>query len=672
MMMLHVLYVDDEPALLELGKIFLEQSGTMTVETATSARDALSMLEQNHYDAVVSDFEMRDIDGISFLKRIRAFSADLPFILFTGKGREEVVIEALNNGADFYLQKGGDPYTQFIELQYKIQLAVKRQQSDEKIRNFSRLYAMLNAVNTAILHRTAWDELLRDVCTIVVHEGKFERAWIGMINTRNDQVSPVACSGYKDEYQGPVAILADAACPDEQISGYAAHTKTRIIRNDLPRGAPGGRQVPGGRPGYRSTAAFPICLQDAVIGTLQIFAYEPHFFGEDEASLVDQVCSAIAFALETLRIEEQREKAEQALLESEEKFRILVEESLIGVYTIQGDRFLHVNPRFASIFGYTPGEIINTLKVKDIVAPESRDMVEGNLRMRLSGEIKNLHYAFRGLKKDGKSVDLEVAGTSAMFHGKPIVIGTLVDINERRLAEKDLMRTNRKLTLLNSLTRHDIANRLTVLRGRLNPIRRQTDDPILRQQLEKVDEAGRDIASHLETARIYQEIGIVSPQWQDVRECIEKELERGRTDPVHVTLSVTGLEIYADPLVNRVFANLIDNTLHHGGHATEIRVSFEKTSDGVTIIWTDNGVGIPADLKEQVFEQGFGSNTGPGLGLFLCREIFSSTGIGIRETGVPGKGVRFEIVVPVAASRIAGNNPMSPAVHRTGTSDIRS
>jgi PAS domain S-box-containing protein len=671
--MLHVLYVDDEPGLLELGKIFLEQSGIMTVETAISARDALTLLEQNDYDAVVSDFQMQDIDGISLLKRIRARSADLPFILFTGKGREDVVIDALNNGVDFYLQKGGDTEAQFIELQYKIQLAIKRQQSEEKIRNFSRLYAMLSAVNTAILHRNTWDELLLEVCTILVREGKFSKAWIGMTNTRKDQISPVACSGYTDDYQGPVEIAPDVpGSPHEKISGYAAYEKKAVIRNDLRWDTNGSERELPQSPGYRSTAAFPIFLQDAVIGTLQIFAPEPHFFRDDEARLVGQVCSAIAFALETIQIEQEREKAKQALNESEEKFRILVEESLIGVYTIQGDRFLHVNPRFASIFGYTPGEIINSMKVLDLVSPESRDMVEGNLRMRFSGEMKNLHYAFRGLTKDGKSIDLEVAGTSVRFHGQRIVIGTLVDINERHHAEKDLIRTNRKLTLLNSLTRHDIANRLTVLRGRLKQIRKHTTDPVLRQQILKADEAGRDIAGYLETARIYQEIGIVSPQWQNVQEVILKELQGVSPDSVHVTLMVTGLEIYADPLINRVFANLIDNTLRHGGHATEIRASFERTPDGVTIIWTDNGVGIPADHKEQIFEQGFGSNTGPGLGLFLCREIFASTGIGIRETGMPGKGVRFEISVPEEASRVAGNNHMSPAMRQSGRSDIHS
>ena len=103
--MISVLYVDDEEVLLELGKLFLEKLGQFHVDTVTSAQ-TIQRLKSTSYDAIVSDYQMtQDMDGIAFLKAIRAEFADLPFIIFTGKGREEVVIEAFDNGADFYLQK---------------------------------------------------------------------------------------------------------------------------------------------------------------------------------------------------------------------------------------------------------------------------------------------------------------------------------------------------------------------------------------------------------------------------------------------------------------------------------------------------------------------------------------------------------------------------------------
>ena len=102
-----VLYVDDEPVLIELGRQFIEGMGDFSVSTAESVADAQDMLAGKPFDVIVSDYQMPGTDGIAFLKYARERYADTPFILFTGRGREEVVIEAINNGAEFYLQKGG-------------------------------------------------------------------------------------------------------------------------------------------------------------------------------------------------------------------------------------------------------------------------------------------------------------------------------------------------------------------------------------------------------------------------------------------------------------------------------------------------------------------------------------------------------------------------------------
>jgi signal transduction histidine kinase len=105
------------------------------------------------------------------------------------------------------------------------------------------------------------------------------------------------------------------------------------------------------------------------------------------------------------------------------------------------------------------------------------------------------------------------------------------------------------------------------------------------------------------------------------------------------------LEVYADPLLMRVFYNLIDNALRYGGEQmTAIRISSQESSLGLLIVCEDNGVGIPADKKEAIFRRRYFKHT--GLGLFLSREILVITGITITENGTPGKGARFEITVP--------------------------
>jgi PAS domain S-box-containing protein len=149
--MLSILYVDDEPGLLDIGKIFLERSGELSVDTAISAKDAITKINMSEYDCIVSDYQMPGMDGLSFLKYIRDTWGPLPFILFTGKGREEVVIEALNNGADFYLQKGGEPKSQFAELKHKIILAAERRKVNERLKNSERrLTDIINFLPDAI------------------------------------------------------------------------------------------------------------------------------------------------------------------------------------------------------------------------------------------------------------------------------------------------------------------------------------------------------------------------------------------------------------------------------------------------------------------------------------------------------------------------------------------
>jgi PAS domain S-box-containing protein len=138
--MYSVLYVDDEPSLLELAKIFLERKDSFTVTTKTSAKEGLDALKNRAFDAIISDYAMPGIDGIEFLKTVRAENPSIPFLLFTGKGREEIAIEAIDNGADFYIQKGGEPKAQFAELSHKLGMAIQRRRAEQSLRESEQRY----------------------------------------------------------------------------------------------------------------------------------------------------------------------------------------------------------------------------------------------------------------------------------------------------------------------------------------------------------------------------------------------------------------------------------------------------------------------------------------------------------------------------------------------------
>jgi PAS domain S-box-containing protein len=135
-----VLYVDDEPALLDLGKNFLERGGAFAIETTPSSKEALVLLKKRNYDGIISDYQMPEMDGIALLKKVRSRYPDLPFILFTGKGREEIVIQAFDAGADYYVQKGTDIHSQFRELSHKIIRAVEKRRSERALKDSEERY----------------------------------------------------------------------------------------------------------------------------------------------------------------------------------------------------------------------------------------------------------------------------------------------------------------------------------------------------------------------------------------------------------------------------------------------------------------------------------------------------------------------------------------------------
>jgi len=336
-------------------------------------------------------------------------------------------------------------------------------------------------------------------------------------------------------------------------------------------------------------------------------------------------------------------KAEEALRESEEKYRSLVETSPGMIWEIDSQGiFRYISPMIRTIMGYEPEELTGK-PITDLIVEQGRPFVMKELSRHVTTDGPIPPFEVPARHRNGRFMVIEIrpsriTGADGKLAG---LRGVAYDVTERKRAEEALQRANRQLTLLGSITRHDLLNKITVIVGYLKIAKKRSQDPAITEYLDKMHAATNAITAQIEFTRIYQKLGTHEPQWIDL-----EEIMPFTHLPAAVSLKaeVRGISVLADPMLERVFFNLLDNSIRHGERVTGIRVSCKYSGEELIIVWEDNGTGIPDEDKPHIFERDFGSNT--GLGLFLVREILSLTGITIRETGVQGEGARFEILVP--------------------------
>ncbi len=437
--MLSVLYVDDEEALLEIGKLFLEQSGTMHVDTITSAIPALRLIRQKNYDAIVSDYQMPEMDGIAFLECLRAICPALPFILFTGRGREEVVIKAFEKGADLYLQKGGDTPSLFAELSRKIDVLVAKKRAEAHIVALNRLYSMFSATNRAIVYIQDKDQLLAEICRIIIDIGGFSMAWAVVLNPKNRLIELTVSYGPVEGYLDRIAISADAGPRGFGPTSSAFRDKKFNICNDI--GTDERMKCvrePALRRGFRSLAAFPFAAGTANAGVITIYSDKTGFFDDPVIALLDEMLQDVTFALGTIEFEVQRKKAEHLLREGEERYRTLFQGAAEGILVIDPStrKVLLGNTAICTLLGYT-GDELTFLILDNLHPPEDRKYVLGEF-LALSREQKKCARDIPCLRKDGTVFFADIATSRMSLDGRDAVVGFFTDISDRQRAETAL------------------------------------------------------------------------------------------------------------------------------------------------------------------------------------------------------------------------------------------
>lgn len=339
----------------------------------------------------------------------------------------------------------------------------------------------------------------------------------------------------------------------------------------------------------------------------------------------------------------------------EEQFRLLAERSPEMIYRVRlvpdcGTDY--VSPACEAVTGHPPEEFYaDPWLLLRHVHPDDRPIVEGSIE--LAQDFCNRPLRFRLYHPDASLHWIEQVNVPVYDEaGRMVAIeGVCRDVTERQEVEATLQGMNRRMNLLARLTRHDILNQLTVLLGSLELAGTAENSTELAWFLSRSREAAWAIQRLTEFTRDYQEIGKGVPDWVSLTALVQRAADSFAGGSVAIDAPDEGWEIRADPLIEQVFYNLIENALRHGGKVGRVRFSVEALpAGGAVIVCEDDGEGVPVNDKEQIFERGYGRNT--GLGLYLSREILATTGMTITESGRPSVGARFEIRVPPDTCRV--------------------
>jgi PAS domain S-box-containing protein len=725
--MIKVLYVDDELGLLELAKAFLETTTDICLETVTNARDGLQRVARGGIDVIVSDYMMPGMDGLAFLKEIRSGGDRTPFILFTGRGREDVVIQALNGGADFYLQKGGAPIPQYAELAHKIKLAAERRRTDEALKESERRFRqVLEALpiglwladkdGRLVLGNPAGQRIWEGDPHVGQSEYGVFRAWRlparEPVRADDWALSHAVNEGRSTENElleiealdGSQKYILNWAIPLKDEEGGI--TGAFVINQDITAIKRAEASLREREENYRALIRYssdPIFsynpdetyrfVNEAFAQAFgkapeDIIGRTPHdLFSHDEAErrlrlvrqvfwtgkkgeievrvvtfqgevkhfltiadpITDESGTVLAVSCISKDITE-RKKVEDALRKSEEMNRAILEHAGIGMgfWDLSG-RLLYMNTMAALQLGGDPEKYMGR-NMADLFDQETARVYQKRMAETVSSSTLR-EYEDQVTLPDGIAWFLSIYTRVLDPAGKVTGVQILShDITSRKMVERTLHDANQKLNLLSGVTRHDIGNQLLVMNGLLQLAKAQEDRAKAIGYIDRASQAGDRIGAMIRFTKDYEEIGVLAPSWDNLRYVVNHAWAGAQHNEMQFRNDIDpAVECFADPLIEKVFYNLMDNAANHGRTVTAIRCWAEEVGGSLKIFVEDDGIGVMHHEKEMIFERGYGKDH--GLGLFLAREILGMTHIAIRETGVPFQGARFELTVPKGAFR---------------------
>lgn len=310
---------------------------------------------------------------------------------------------------------------------------------------------------------------------------------------------------------------------------------------------------------------------------------------------------------------------------------------------------LHLNRKALVITGYAAeGDLFGKNITQILAGTDHLRFGEYLGQLISSGVVEVQEFGIQ--RKDGTVFSGELL-LSRSSGSTGTVIVTFRDVSDRVKAEKALISAVQMLNRLNSINRHDIMNQLTILLGYLELSHDLVTDATLKEFIGKEEGAAESIRRQVAFTKEYQDVGINVPAWIDLPVMVREMASIVEHPGMKVEVGISpGVTVFADPLIRKIFANIIENAVLHAKTATAITITTQEQPGGLVINFSDNGAGVPAGDKERIFSRGVGNKR--GYGLYLAREILALTGMTISETGEAGNGARFEITVPKGGYRL--------------------
>jgi PAS domain S-box-containing protein len=641
-LLVRVLHVDDDSRFMKSSKQILEEQGLFQVDSAVSVEEAMKKLKKTTFDVVVSDYQMPEKDGLEFLEELRARGNNIPFILFTGRGREEVAIKALNLGADFYINKIGHPETVYSQLSHSIIQAAKKRKAEERLRYKVVFESTIGHISSRFVNLSDLDMAINKSLADIGKISGASRAYMFLLRKNGDTIDNThewCAEGVTPQIEN-LKNLPTTMTPwwmkqlcdnniihitDVSLMSAEAKAEKEILENQ----------------DIRSLMVLPLIVSGELAGFIGFDnVMETGAWSSDNVALLKIVAEVIGTALEHKR--------------AEEKYRKQFEEALDAIFVADAENGILVdcNRAATKLIGRTKSEIIGKHQRTLHPSEESVEKVSRTFHQYLQ-EKKGKILEAQVVTKTGELKDVAIKANVIDLEDKKLIQGIFRDITEQKKTEEKLDRTikelatnNEKIDVIGKLTRHDVQNKLGVILNNIYLAKQTlTDDHEALKYLRDVDLTCDQIQKIFDFASAYGQLGTQELTYIDLSPSFEEAaILFSGMNGVKFMNECHSLNVLADSLLKQLFYNLIDNSLKHGENVSQIRVYFKEEKDQLKLVYEDDGVGVPETEKELIFKEGYGKGT--GYGLSLIRKICEAYGWTIQETGEQSKGSKFTIIIP--------------------------